>query len=137
MLAVNLRRLTGWSRKIIRLFFWGNFLLGMALMVPESHRHPSVYYIAETTFCCVGLEAVLFLKYRKTTRYRWLMRYWIVFLVAYALWTLDKREILCDPSNHWISGHAAWHLLDAVALYFVFEYYRQFRVLRFEEERSA
>ncbi len=134
MLAVNVRRLSGWSRKIIRFVFWGNFLVGMALMVPESLRHPTVYYIAESTFCCVVLEAVLFIKYRKTTDYSWFVRYWGVFLVAYALWTLDVRKILCDPSNHWISGHAAWHLLDAVALYFLFEYYRQFRVLRYEGE---
>jgi len=51
MLAVNVRRLSGWSPNIIRLFFWGNFLLGMGLMVPSS-RHPSVYYIFETTICC-------------------------------------------------------------------------------------
>ena len=71
---------------------------GMALMVP-SFRHPSVYYILETTFCCVLLEAILFVKQGK---------------------------------NIWISGHAVWHLLDAVALYFLFEYYRQFPQLRFE-----
>jgi len=134
MLAVNVRRLSGWSRKVIRLVFWANFLVGMVLMVPESLRHPTVYYIAESTFCCVLLEAVLFIKYRKTTDYRWFVRYWGVFLIAYALWTLDVRKMLCHPSNHWISGHAAWHLLDAVAMYFLFEYYRQFRQLRFEEE---
>ena len=135
MLAVNVRRLSGWSRNIIRLFFWGNFLVGMALMVPEALRHPTVYYMAETTLCCVGLEAILFFKYRKTTQYTWLLLYWAVFLAAYLLWNLDIRRTLCDPSHHWISGHAAWHLLDALAMYLIFEYYRQFGQLRFEEEK--
>jgi hypothetical protein len=132
MLAVNVRRLSGWPPKTIRLVFWGNFLLGLALMVP-AFRHPSVYYILETTFCCVLLEAILFVKQGKTVRYAWLIRYWLVFFVAYGLWMLDIKKILCDPGNHWISGHAVWHFLDAVALYFLFEYYRQFQQLRFEE----
>ena len=131
MLAVNVRRLSGWSQAVIRLFFWGNFVLGMGLMVPSS-RHPTIYYVIETTVCCVLLEAILFVKQGKNTHYAWLVRYWLVFLVAYGLWMLDIRKSLCDPGNHWMSGHAAWHLLDAVAMYFLFEYYRQFRVLTYE-----
>lgn len=39
--------------------------------------------------------------------------------------------------NRWdeeISGHGVWHLLDALALYFVYLFYRQFGVLRFRVE---
>jgi hypothetical protein len=125
-------RFADWAgKRVIRLFFWGNFLLGMGLLVPSS-RHPTIYYVIETTLCCVLLEAILFVKQGKNTRYAWLVRYWLVFLVAYGLWMLDIRGTLCDPGNHWMSGHAAWHLLDAVAMYFLFEYYRQFRVLTYE-----
>ncbi len=137
MLSVNLRRWRLWPRRRIRFAFWGSFLLAMALMVPSIHRHPSVYYVLETSFCCVVLEAVLFVKQRKTTTYHWLVGYWLAFLAAYALWQLDVRRILCDPDNHWFSGHAAWHLLDALALSFLYRFYRQFRVLRYEDGPRA
>ncbi|MEO8348551.1 MAG: hypothetical protein ABI610_06525 [Acidobacteriota bacterium] len=67
-------------------------------------------------------------------RYRWLGCYWIVFLVAFAFWWLDKARVLCSPGNHWISGHGVWHLLNALALYLVYLFYRQFDVLRFRDE---
>jgi len=131
MLAVNVRRLSGWSRNAIRLFFWGTFLLGMALMALESERHPIAYYIA-MMIGALALELILAFLFRSRTRYACLIRGWVVFLAAYALWILDIRKVLCSPSNHWISGHAAWHLLDAVVLYCLYEYYRQFPQLRQE-----
>ncbi len=40
--------------------------------------------------------------------------------------TLDVNGVWCDPQNHWIQGHAAWHLLSAVSTIFLYRYYRQF-----------
>jgi dihydroceramidase len=34
--------------------------------------------------------------------------------VAYALWVLDERGVLCWPES-WFQGHAAWHTLTAVS----------------------
>jgi len=31
--------------------------------------------------------------------------------------------VFCDPSNHWIQGHALWHLLTAASLYAMFRFY--------------
>lgn len=38
----------------------------------------------------------------------------------------DVTRKFCDPYNHWIQGHAIWHLCGAIALYFSIHYYRQF-----------
>ena len=38
---------------------------------------------------------------------------------------------MCNPSNHWISGHALWHWFDALALYCVYRFYTQFPQLQF------
>ena len=32
---------------------------------------------------------------------------------------LDAKRIWCDPNNHWIQGHAAWHVISSVGLYFL------------------
>lgn len=35
----------------------------------------------------------------------------------------DYKRILCDPSNHWLQGHAAWHILGAVAMPMIYLHY--------------
>jgi len=39
---------------------------------------------------------------------------------------LDATRIWCNPSDHIIQGHAAWHLLSASGLYSAFFFYEQF-----------
>ena len=41
-------------------------------------------------------------------------------------WALDDVPHLCDPSRHWLSGHAIWHLLSAGFLLQIELFYRQF-----------
>jgi hypothetical protein len=52
---------------------------------------------------------------------------WMVasFLTAFFIWNLDKWDLLCRPDNHFITGHAVWHALTAVAIYFFAEQQRQ------------
>lgn len=35
----------------------------------------------------------------------------------------DVTRVWCDPGNHWLQGHAVWHLLTATALYALFNFY--------------
>ena len=46
--------------------------------------------------------------------------------VAFAIWNLDQRGIVCAPHSL-LQGHAAWHLLGATSLWFTFLYYRSER----------
>jgi hypothetical protein len=43
--------------------------------------------------------------------------------VAAALSALDVTRTWCDPANHWLQGHALWHLLSAASLYALFRFY--------------
>lgn len=36
------------------------------------------------------------------------------FLVSFVIWALDISGIVCDPNRHWLSGHAVWHVLNAL-----------------------
>lgn len=33
--------------------------------------------------------------------------------------TIDGNRIWCDPTNHWIQGHALWHIFGAITMYFI------------------
>ena len=128
MLAVNVRRLTHWRPLIIRAIFWGSCvgLLGTMIVRPDL---ATTLYIAETGICCVGLELVLYIQKGRSIRYRWLLWYWGLFFVAYAIWIADLHHVLCIPGNHILTGHGVWHLLDAWALLVLYRYYTQFREL--------
>jgi len=48
----------------------------------------------------------------------------LALLAAGAAFSLaDLTRVFCDPSNHWIQGHALWHLLTAASLYAMFRFY--------------
>jgi Ceramidase len=52
----------------------------------------------------------------------------IVFIaVAAAFSASDASRAFCDRESHWIQGHAIWHCLGAVALYFSYHHYTQFK----------
>ncbi|MGH0029230.1 MAG: ceramidase domain-containing protein [Myxococcota bacterium] len=36
---------------------------------------------------------------------------------------LDVSRVWCDPTNHWVQGHAAWHLLSAASLLALYHFY--------------
>jgi hypothetical protein len=45
-------------------------------------------------------------------------------LAAAALCSLaDVTRTFCDPKNHWLQGHAVWHVLSAASLYAMFRFY--------------
>jgi hypothetical protein len=47
-------------------------------------------------------------------------------IVAFTIWNLDQNGQLCAPGSL-LQGHAIWHSLGAVALWFAFLYYRSER----------
>jgi Ceramidase len=39
-----------------------------------------------------------------------------LFAVSLMFWLGDISRVLCDPQNHLVTGHALWHLLNAVSM---------------------
>ena len=50
----------------------------------------------------------------------------ILILVAATFSVLDVTRTWCDPHNHFIQGHAIWHIVSAFSLAFAFKFYSQF-----------
>ena len=47
----------------------------------------------------------------------------LFFGIAFTFWILDVKKFWCDPDNHFISGHALWHLCAAIAIWMFFKSY--------------
>jgi hypothetical protein len=48
------------------------------------------------------------------------------FAIAWGAWWLDVLRVpwACDPSRHWFSGHAVWHVVNSVCFLFLYRFYR-------------
>lgn len=72
-------------------------------------------------------EAVLFRR-ETGTDYAFFVRGLATFAAAFAAWILDVREIVCDPRNHFLQGHALWHVLNSLCYWFLYRFYLQFEL---------
>lgn len=60
------------------------------------------------------------------TDYRWFFASLVTLVAAGVLSALDASRALCDPRDHVLQGHAAWHVLSALSLGFAQRFYAQF-----------
>ncbi|HVE86378.1 MAG TPA: ceramidase domain-containing protein [Myxococcales bacterium] len=57
-------------------------------------------------------------------------------LLAGSCSALDLSRAWCDPDDHVLQGHAAWHVASAAALVFVFRHYAALQPGRAQQARS-
>lgn len=46
----------------------------------------------------------------------------IAFAIAGTFSILDVTRTMCDPHDHYIQGHALWHYINSVGIYFAYHY---------------
>lgn len=46
-----------------------------------------------------------------------------IFGVAFAIWITDITGLVCEPTNHLLTGHAVWHLLNAASIERLYRFY--------------
>jgi hypothetical protein len=44
----------------------------------------------------------------------------VIEIVAFTFMVLDRTKIWCQPDEHFLNGHALWHLLSGLAIYLAF-----------------
>jgi hypothetical protein len=71
------------------------------------------------------LEMVNFFM-NKNTSYKNYIVAIVIFIVSYVIWQFDCRHIFIKPENHFFQGHGMWHILNAVSIFFLYVFYRQF-----------
>lgn len=47
-------------------------------------------------------------------------------LIAGVMLFIDLNRIICDPTNHYLQGHALWHVFNSFTLWFLYKFYEQF-----------
>ena len=118
---------TGWVKKTNDYFFIlaGFIVLTIAFPLAFWVHIPYQTIIFILTILVFILEVPIRYYYQIKTGFRY---YWLAFIfqsTAIFFSMLDVKQIWCDPENHLIQGHAVWHVLSAIGLFFMFRFHQQ------------
>lgn len=88
------------------------------LLIPETRR----FLFALVLLVALCFE--IFVQKRKKIfiQTRWFYYGLGILAIAFLIWILDITKIFCDPYSVW-QGHAIWHVLGAVAIFFLYVYF--------------
>ncbi len=115
--SLAIQRYFYWPRKKTQLFYAVGLFFSLVFL--------AIFDIANIPFGLqIAVAAILEFQMIREKRGKLLGKYlslslFIEFLAGIAL-ILDITRTWCDPDNHFINGHAVWHLLSAAAIYTLF-----------------
>jgi hypothetical protein len=123
-LTFPLQRAVGWSDRTAVAFFAACVLASSAAMILLGNNGIVVFGLQ------AGAAPLLELRRRNEVpagAARWIVGAIAAVLVALVIWMLDRDGTLCDPDNHWLTGHAVWHVLTALSLLLFYAYQERLR----------
>lgn len=122
-------RLMNWSKSTFTILFVGNILVCSAIYLSPYNVINFPLKLSEFCFATNLVAATIIELYHHFALGNKIKASWgyltiFTFFVAFAIWILSRTQdsLFCDP-NSLIQGHAIWHLLNAVAAYFLFLFY--------------
>ncbi len=112
-LTYALKRWRGLQRRPTVILYLGlsALLIGILWAAPESRRWLFAVVLIAAIIVEIGFARPL----RPGVRARWFALGFAANAVAFGIWILDNTGRLCAPHSL-VQGHAAWHLLGAVAV---------------------
>jgi len=126
VLVANLSRLFIWSPRRVATSALLLFTVSVIGLV-QLRTVGAVFFFVQIT-AAVIVEVVLRKRATPMPDQKNMWKSLGLLLFAWAIWSLDTHRIVCDPKNHFINGHAIWHVLTAVSIFFLFKFYSQFEL---------
>lgn len=127
LLAVQLYR--WWQLKVGTAVFVYATVLLVSCVALWIHKDIGIAIFAVELIAATTIEAVLYRRHphdqpHQSYRYFWILG--VVFWASLAIWVMDLSGIVCDPNNHFLQGHALWHIANSTCLYWMYRYAMQF-----------
>ena len=116
-LFLNCRRM-GWvDESRFNIYFWPGVTLATVAVPLATHwGFPIQGLVGFLILVLVVQEAILFFRNRAAT-YALLLAAMGFGLVAATASAMDLTRVWCDPENHFLQGHAIWHVFNSAAIY--------------------
>jgi len=113
--------MSGAQATALYLLLSGGSIAAVALFRGEI----GIWIFAIQAWLAGDFETRIYRHYRDPISYRPLVGLVLTFAVAWGVWWLDLLEIACNPDNHFLQGHAVWHVLNAFCFVFLYRFYAQ------------
>jgi len=107
-------------------------LIGLLIAIPETRR----WLFAVILIADIAIELTFARPRRSGVEVRWYLYGIVLQATAFAIWIADLTRTVCD-GNSLLQGHAAWHLLNAAAVWMAYRYYRSERTAHLRVEQSS
>lgn len=124
MMSLELLRYVKWSARAITLFY--ALVVGVSTLATLAVHRLSIPVFVAQMVCAVPMAVRTRRRLRRSVDGRFLLAMMWTFVLAYGIWWTDELRLVCRPDNRVFTGHAAWHVLTALCLYFYYMYQEQF-----------
>lgn len=127
LLNLNLLRLQ-WIPEKEKNYWYFGWIVFFTVLIPLCRL---IHFPYQNLIVILGLLIILTeLKCAKVEKdlvknYKPLLMTLVIIIIAETLSLLDLTRVICDPKNHFIQGHAVWHVLCALATYCSASFYTQ------------
>lgn len=125
MIAMNLMRLLGLDRRKLMVIY-GLAVIGVTAATPLLRQigFPIQAIVLGSVAALVLTEYLSARAGSRPQSYRAYGGLAASYAVAITSSALDVTRTACDPHNHFLQGHAMWHVFGAVGMVFAFHHYR-------------
>jgi len=107
--------------------WWGGVVFFSALVPLVSETRMPIQALVAFLIVVVILQEIVIAARRSAAdepiEYRFFFVALALLAVAGSSSLADFTRTICDPQNHWLSGHALWHVLTAAALFALFTFH--------------
>jgi hypothetical protein len=120
LLAYAVQRWRGWANSAALALYLAvcTMLIALLWIMPETRR----WLFAAVLVVALTVELVMARPLRPNVQVSLFGYGLLANTIAFGIWILDNTRTLCMPDSL-LQGHAAWHLLGAIAVYFNYRYY--------------
>lgn len=120
IVSMNFKRLEWIKPKHELPLFYVLSFLGMGILY--LNHHSGIPYFTAEILIFIITEYKLSQSHAAASNYKEL-KIAVGFLILSQLsWQLDYRGIVCNENNHWLQGHALWHVLNSIAFVWFYKF---------------
>jgi hypothetical protein len=126
LIAINLARL-GWlsEKNIMKFTITGTLTLTLCLHLMYLNHVSFQFLILVLALLMIGSELILMRTPMRAPKMKHFFAGVGLSVCAISFSLIDHKRIYCDPTNHFIQGHALWHIAAAIMFIFLFKHYEQ------------
>lgn len=114
--SYSLQRWLKFSQRIFYSVFFTGLLVSIAFLIIMGFGN--VLFVTELAIA-VYAEVQLFQQGRPSYDKRLFISSLFSFFTASIFLVLDLTRTWCEPENHFVNGHAMWHIFAAISIYLV------------------